>query len=213
MNALQLWLVKAGDVLSAKSWQMMERAVTMIQLFSGYGISLRKTADGTIISVDAQAVAWDHPFKVDLSGPRGCTITFGTVNGKVPQIKGVPMDGGDKNLPVPAFEWEETRLDKEGRGWIAVEVHFDEGWFIDNAYFVQVASLETDDGSEGGDLTKTAMAVGTAPTLSGNRTRWPIAMLKRRGNGQLEIFQQVHHTLQHRMKQNARGVPRHFFYL
>jgi hypothetical protein len=78
------------------------------------------------------------------------------------------------------------------------------------AEMVQVADPNTDSGKDDGTF---HMAAGGAKPLSGNRARWPVAMLQLR-NGSLDVFQVVHFNLTHRvaLQKDGKSAQRHFFF-
>lgn len=216
MNNLPLSLfVREGEVISAKTWNEAMTFLLGCRLQAGRDTRLDSRPDGTTITFDSASNRWPHNFRCVLApGDSGVQVRFGTVNGKVPRIAETPLDAA---TPRPLLWSTAPRLDADGRGWIAVEVTFDAQWGVQSAIIVQVANLDTDTG----DVPKTAIGYWgggtlTLPRLSkttGPRARWPLAMLRRRDTGSLDLFQVTHFSLQHRVSikpGETRG--RHFFF-
>lgn len=184
------------------------------RLFSGPGVRVRQTPDGPIVRFPGKPVSWAHAWKVTLNGNASAAIAPGMVNGKTPEIDGVPLDDGTP----PMLAWEQLDLDELNRGWIALEVSFDEKWSVLAATIVQVADLDTDDGHARPPGASSANAPagyigGGTLTLKGRRARHPLARLRLRDSGQLVRFQVAHFDLQHRAQVKSAGstVARHFF--
>lgn len=185
--------VRPGERITASIWNKLVTAGRAVRILAGDGIRLRKTPDGTLISCSTWK-PWNHPFKVSLSGT-SATINRGLVGGIEPKIKDVPIGGDEVNgKPQPKLEFKEPKLDKDGRGWIAVEVTCDkeQQWGVKSATVVQVAELKSDD-----------------PL----KARHPIAMLRRSKAGSLSLFQITFFNLQHRADVRETGkAARHFFW-
>lgn len=181
--------VRPGERITAALWNKLVAAGRACRLLSGDGIRLRQTPDGTLISCSTWK-PWNHPFKVTLSGT-SATINRGLINTIEPTIKDIPI-GGAEGKPQPKLEFKEPKLDKEGRGWIAIEVTCDKEkqWEVTSATVVQVANLETKE-----------------PT----KALHPIAMLRRPKTGDLSLFQITFFNLQHKAATGGSAV-RHFFW-
>jgi hypothetical protein len=209
------FFVKAGQLLRAGPWNAAGRAIRALRILSGFGVRLRETSNGTIINFDGGAQTFDHPFRVTLDGPTLATIRPGRVNTIPAKIKGILLEGDDENEP-PQLEFEEPKFDKDGRGWIAVEVTCSKtDWSIVAVEVVQVSDLDTDDGLAPKDSAASGSPAGGVPNLPGRRARWPLAMLRKRLDG-VVMFQSTMHDLQHRRKaataDATADVGRHFFY-
>lgn len=216
MNLSDL-LVRAGDVIKARTWDAMAAAVQSLRLIKGPGVMLRSTPAGTVISFDPPPISWMHDFKVTLTSQKGATIRPGMVSGKPATINGEPLDPADGSQP-PTLQWGATpQLDDNGYGWIAVEVQLGDKWEVTSAYIVQVADLDTDDGAAANNTASGApvgYAAGGTLTLSGRRARHPLAMLRQRKNGVIVAFQVTRFDLSHRVSlaSPTSTVGRHFFF-
>lgn len=211
---------KKGEPFTAEKWNAAQRAVRSLRLFSGPGIRLQVTPAGTIIAAANKGTPWDHPFRVTLMGETKAEITPGFINGNIePKIKvksgEIPMSGTDKER-APFLEWGKPKLDKDGAGYIAVEVVFTEQWTLtkdSGTKIVQVAYFDSEDGvtppkndgKSGG---------GGVPILTGRRARWPLARLVKHDGQPLEIFQITQGDLQCRAQpRDAKAlVGRVFFW-
>ncbi len=214
MSSLQWPEVRPGQPITAELWNLARAAHRASLLRSGPGIRLRQTPDGTIISGPDAGPAWDHPFNVSLIDSRA-KITPGTVNGIEPRIDDVPLSGTDDDEP-PVIEWDRLNVDDDGRGYIALELTCDEKWKIkpELLTLVQVAYFDSEDGEEPPEGSGGPASAGGVPGLSGRRARYPIAMLRQRASGHVDVFQIVHFALQHRAqpRNEAAEVARHFFW-
>ena len=188
--------VRPGERITAALWNKLVDACRCARILPGDGIQLRRTPDGTLISCSTWK-PWNHPFKVSLSG-NAATINKGLVDGIEPAIKGTPISGEPDTgqgaiKPPPKLEFKQPKLDKEGRGWIAVEILCDKKlWKTQSAEMVQVSDFKTDDPLKG---------------------LHPIAMLRQRANGSLALFQIEFFNLQHRANVLTDGkTARHFFW-
>lgn len=206
--------VRTGEVIKAHTWDAMASAVQSVRLLKGPGVQLLTTPAGTIISFDPPPISWMHDFKVALTGQKGATIQAGAVNGIPAKINGNPLDPAAGGKP-PTLDWTAPRLDEDGYGWVAVEVQLGDKWEVTDAYIVQVADLDTDDGQPAKDSPDTPVgyAGGGTLTLSGRRARHPLAMLRKRKNGIIVSFQITRFDLKHRVylagPDSQKG--RHFF--
>jgi hypothetical protein len=81
---------------------------------------------------------------------------------------------------------------------------------------VQVAYLHSDDGKEPPQADPRTLTAGGMPNLPGYRARAPLAMLRRRAAGNLELFQIAYHDMGHLVKLTGTDrtidKARHFFY-
>ena len=203
--------VRRGEPITAALWNQLSAAVRACRVIAGDGVRTRETPDGTIISFDAKSDPFVHAWLVTLIGDDSATIRPGTVNRLEATIKGVPLAGEDTK-PPPVLKFGEPNLDSEGRGWICVEVTCDpkEQWAVKKAEIVQVADPDTPGGEPGERLN----TLGAAKPLPDNRARHPLAMMREREGGRLEIFQITYFDLQHRVALAAdqQTAQRHFFW-
>lgn len=191
----------------------MRRAVLATRLVAGNGVRLRETPSGTVVSFHGAGGTFSHPWLVSLQGTEAATIRPGTINKVSATIKGKPLDGGEAGDPPPVLNFGKPKVDKEGRGWICAEITCKPGerWIVEKVEIVQVADPDTNDG---GPLEGLPNATGGSLPLSGNRARHPLAMLRLRKSGRLDLYQVTFFDLQHRVKlaPDQKTAVRHFFW-
>jgi hypothetical protein len=85
-----------------------------------------------------------------------------------------------------------------------------EQWAVKKAEIVQVADPDTREGEPSEGLN----TLGAAKPLPDNRARHPLAMIRERKGGRLELFQITFFDLQHRVALTAdqKTAQRHFFW-
>ena len=83
-------------------------------------------------------------------------------------------------------------------------------WSVEKVEVVQVADPNTPDG----ELGDSPGGNGGAVALPGRRARHPLAMLRERKDGRLDLFQITFFDLQHRAALGAdrKSAARHFFW-
>ena len=205
--------VKRGQPITAPLWNQLCVAVRACRLIAGAGVRLREMPEGTIVTFDGGGADFVHPFQVSLVGAEAAAIRPGTVNGVDAKIKEVPLAGSDagRAKPPPVLRFGKPMLDDEGRGYICVEVTCREkDWSVEKIEVVQVANPNTDDGAAGGGTGGN----GGAVALPGRRARHPLAMLRERKDGQLDLYQITFFDLQHRpaLAPDRKTATRHFFW-
>ena len=172
----------------------------------GVGCRLRRSGRYVLINFDGGGNAdFSHPWQGELNGTQ-MTFLPGTIN-KIPgTIKGVELDDPTN----PSLDLSEPDLDVDGRGWVCAEVTCDPAnqFGIISVEIVQVADPDTDDGKPGLGIN----AIGGAKPLSGNRARQPLAMLRRRADGQMDVFDQTYFNLSMVIKFAADKTPQRFFF-
>jgi hypothetical protein len=202
--------VRRGQAITAALWNQLVAAVRACRIIAGDGVRLREMPDGTIISFDGEDARFIHPFQVSHVGDEAATIRPGTVNRVEATIKGFPLGGSERD-PVPTLKFGKLKLDDEGRGYLCAEITCrEEDWSVETVEIVQVADPNTEDG-EPGELHN---GTGGAVALPGRRARHPLAMLRERDNGRLDLFQITFFDLQHRaaLIADSKGATRHFFW-
>ena len=202
--------VKRGQTITATLWNQLCAAVRACRIIAGDGVRLREMPDGTIITFDDDGADFAHPLQVSLVGTQAASIRPGTVNRVDAKINSVPLAGTER-VPPPLLKFGRPMLDAEGRGYICVEVTCrEQDWSVEKVEVVQVADPNTDDGeasdSHGGS--------GGAVALPGRRTRYPLAMLRQRKGGKLDLYQITFFDLQHRaaLGPDRKSATRHFFW-
>ena len=205
--------VRRGQPITADLWNRLVAVVRAVRLLPGDGARLRSTPDGTIIGFDAAPAPWAHPFQVSLIGRSAAQIGPGLVNAIEPKIDGAPLSGTD-GKPPPKLEFGKLKLDKDGRGYVAIEITCDGKWKLKTMEMVQVAYFDSENGEDQPPGSGGPSAIGGIPGISGRRVRYPLAMLRQRTSGQLDLFQIVFFNIVHRAQpRNATNdVARHFFW-
>jgi len=195
---------------------MIPRPVRELQqqsrIYTGQGARLSMhTSFGHMLRFTGSPADFTHPWLAQLAGANSATFLNGTINGVQAKIKGVPLEGDDKNTQ-PVLKWDKISLTDEGIGYLCAEITADPklNYAISKIEMVQVADPDTDDGKPG---KKTNASGGQLP-ISDNRARMPVAMIVQRSSGLLEIFQIIFFAAQHRAQLKADGVnvARHFFW-
>lgn len=204
--------VKPGQRVTALLFDKMRRAIRAGRLIAGQNVRLRTTPAGTMISFHG-GQSFSCAWQVSLLGTSAATLLPGTVN-KVPgAIKGKPLDGGEEGAAPPVLDFGKPKVDKDGRGWICAEVALDpkNEWSVVKVEVVQVADPDTEDGGPAKGLPN---ASGGSLVISGHRARHPLAMLRLRKSGRLDVFQVTCFDLQARAKLAADGktATRVFFW-
>lgn len=201
--------VRAGDPVSLRTFAGHGAAAQRNRLFAGPGVRLQSMPGGTIVSFDGNAALWPHPFRVSLGG-NSAVVRAGLVNGIMPKIGTVPLDAA---TGAPRLSWTKPKLDKTGRGWLALEVTLGEEWEVTAATIVQVADLDHDAAAAAPPPTPAGYSSGGSLTLPGRRARHPLALLRQRDSGALVAFQTTHFNLAHRVAVAPSGDRgRHFFF-
>lgn len=198
--------VRPGQEIRAQLVRQLRDAIVATQIRPGANVRVSETRDGTIVDFTGGSAGFIGAFFVSLAGENSVSILPGTINGVPATIKGKPLD----DQPAPVLEWRRLKVDREGRGWIAAEITCDpeNAWAVKTVEMVQVADLNTDDGEPG----LVASSSGEARTLTGNRARRGVAMLRQRPDGRLDVYQIAYFSLQHRIAPRTGGPPRHFFW-
>ncbi len=189
---------RRGQQLTPEMWNDARDFVRANRIREGKGIRLHATPDGTFISADSGGTPWNHPFRVFVIGQTAATILPGFVNGSIePEIDGVPLSGSEKE-PPPTLKFPRVKLDAESRGYIAIEAEFDAKWTLQKGKVkvVQVATFDSIYGEDPPPNVGGKSGAGGVPLLKGRLARWPLAMLRERKSGRLDVFQITHGDLQ-----------------
>jgi len=209
----ELPFVRRGQPITAELWNKLVAAVRSVRLLPGDGARLRSTPNGTLVGFDAPSAPWAHPFQVTLIGQSAAQISSGLVDAIEPKIDDVPLSGTD-DQPPPRLEFGKLKLDANNRGYVAIEITCDEKWKITKMEIVQVAYFDSESGEEPPEGSGGVSAIGGIPGISGRRVRYPVAMLRLRKSGLLEVFQIVFFNLAHRAqpRDDRSQIARHFFW-
>lgn len=189
-----------GAVLTAEMWNAAKRASRRNRIIPGRNILIHETDKGTIVHAVIARQSWAHPFRVQITATTA-TILPGWINGALePEIDQTPLS----TTPPPVLNFKKLKLDKTGRGYIAIEVRFNEKWEFPehSATVIQCARFDSLDETEPGSDSSQVSGTGGVPILQGRIARWPLAMIVQRKTGALDLFQITHGDLQ------ARPQPR-----
>ncbi len=198
--------------MSPQTLKKLLAARRVARLLPGRNVRLRRMPGGTLLSVRGGGAVFEHPWLVSFDGTNA-TVLPATINRVEAEIDGKKLS----EVPAPILTVSKLRVDSEGRGWFAAEVTCDSAkeWGIVKVEIVQVADPDTADGNARGGIN----AIGGATPLPGNRARHPIAMVRKRDDGQVDVFQIAFFDLQHRIAFSAEFGPdgrkppqRHFFF-
>jgi len=186
--------VKPGDPvpLLASFWNGLKAAVRARRLLPGVGVRLRELPFGTIVNFDADAAAWDHPWRVAFDGNQA-TLRKGLVDGIEPKVGDRLMSGDKKNPDPPKLTIASSRFTSDGASLICVETECDERWNTKTAKLLQVARLNDANPDTPGEGTTPLLP----PSLPGRRTRYPLVLLRQRDSGDVTAFQIAYFNLRH----------------
>ena len=202
--------VKTGDPIPrlASFWNNLKAAVAARRLLPGVGVRLRQMSFGTIVNFDSEAVIWDHPWRIAISG-KEATLRRGLIDGMEPTIGDRLMSGDEKNPDPPRLTIVPSLFASNGISLICLELECSEQWTPKSAKIVQVARL---DGSTTPDRDMPLLP----PSLPGRRTRYPLVMLRRRQDESVAAFQIAYFHLRHIAMTPTGTTPqqqvRHFFF-
>ncbi len=118
MDVRELYVQRGDAILPA--WNKLLNWAKQFRVLAGRGIRLTRTPNGTYIVAELQASAWDHPFRVMLSG-KEVTVGMGTLNNRIPTINGVALDGAQA---VPKLKLTGVP-NAELRSWVCLQVRVD----------------------------------------------------------------------------------------
>lgn len=200
-------IVTPGQPIQADTWDAGMRFAANCRLMAGKNCYLTQTSIGTIINFRETRSPRIHPFRVTMNED-SVAVEPGLVNQVMATIDDEPLDADDP----PELDISKPQFDKNGRGWICIEIACKTDWSVDTVEITQVADLESVDGSE---MAQPTISLGGAPNLKGRRARWAIAMLRQRKDGVVKLYQAVMHDLQHRVHTEGDGstdAGRHFFF-
>jgi len=104
--------------VSAASWNAGIKAASGLKVLPGRGVRVRRTANGTSLSLDSSDFAWRHPWKVSaqyIDGAWRFRVAPGFVNGEPPLVEGTAPekeneeDEEPQNLSILETDWIEAR--------------------------------------------------------------------------------------------------------
>lgn len=202
-------VVRPLQPISAAVFQQMAAAVRACRVIAGAAVRTRETPDGTIVDfLGGDGGSFVGAWFVSMRSGEEFAIRPGTINRVMARIKDRPLDDD----PAPTLKVPRLQLDRDGRGYIAAEVTVDpkKAFAVLKVEMVQCADPDTDDGEPGA----APNAVGAQRPLAENRARFPVAMLRRRKGGRLDLYQLAFFDLQHRLAltRDGQAAARHFFW-
>lgn len=203
---LEALIAKPGEMVAPK-WNALIRYLRRItQLRSGREIRMRTGPDGTSIVADRRQAVFTPHFAVRLAGDE-VTIGTGLVNGIVPVISGVQLDGllpDGKPSPKPVPKLKVTEPSAALRSWVCVTVQIDlkTGMMIEKE---PVGIIHLSDA----DL---RVRNGYSTDIKGQGI-YPLAMVVWTDKKTpARVHQITMHDLQHSFLAAGKGLPaRHFF--
>jgi hypothetical protein len=182
---------KAGEPVAPK-WRMLTDWIRRQQV-QAPGARVTYGQGGAQVIFDATEYSQNVRFRVSLSGNKKVTVGAGTINGKVPEVGGVPITGRD-NPPAPPPQIPIAAPDVDGVALICLKVSFKADGNVDT---VTVESKTPEDIPGG---LRADRSVGTEGFV-------PIALV--RHNLQTRepesVFQHSVHNLQVRMYDSDQG--------
>lgn len=116
---------RAGQPIAPLWQQLRQRLAAAGQLQLGTGMRLHQGPDGTTVIAEPSGKSFTPHFKVSLSGMEA-SVGLGTVNGDVPTIQGIGLDGVNSSgatVTVPRVKL--TTPDDLLRSWIVLQVKID----------------------------------------------------------------------------------------
>lgn len=207
MNTLDKLFVRRGDPVTADRWNALVNLVKAARIIKSRDVLPFETPGGTIINL-RKLGDYTHPWQVT-EGAGEVTVAPGTINGMDPFV-GFSRDKLSALPPTP-LPIDSGGFDGDGKGWVAIEVQYDEVYAaITEARIVHVANL-------GRDSQETAVNprfyIGI-PGLEGRRARYPLARVLKRGEN-FEVRQIAYFNLQTKPRHVGdftKVIPRHFFW-
>jgi len=120
---------KPGELIAPKWEQLLRYLRRLTQLRRGNGVRIKAGPDGTSVVSDARAVRFVPHFAVRIGRADEVHVRLGLVNGQVPTLDGVRIDGLTEDgqpspKPVPALSIKEG-ADDSLRSWVCIVVQID----------------------------------------------------------------------------------------
>lgn len=203
-------IARKGDLILPKWNAFLDFLDRTVRVVRGEGVRMRHLPSGGLyIYADDNFNPWACPFKVS-AGTDGARVREGTLNGLVPRIAGVPINGVDdegNRVEVPLVELTPKA---GGKSYVALRLVFkEEPVEVDPAdpealTIVEVAELPE------------LFTQGGSVVSDDNSTLYPLAVIYWNDDGDIErVFQITHHNLTHRFVNGSAqaGTPsRHLFW-
>lgn len=211
VNLSKLFAKRGEPII--KKWNLLIEFIKQTDVIVGSeGVRVRKTPNGTVVTVDRNFAAFPHPFRVRRTGDQ-FSVREGTVAGLLPYIEKVDLSGRDEGgneKDVPRIKATNSRgSDATYLAVVATPIVTTRGVGLESS--PDTLRIEHIDSLDGVNLNTGGV------TEKDGRVIYPIARIDwdSKGNTIREVFQIVHHNLNHRYVQgNAQtGVSsRHFFW-
>ncbi len=191
------------------------------RIIQGVGVRIASNPLVEIINFHSAPSDFSHAWLTFLNGTESARILSGedagalaTINGVEAGIKGVPLSGDKKTGEIPLLQLPPVlELDVERRGYIAAELTYDpkNNFSIVKVELVQCASPHR---LKGDTKTPAVRSDGAFTDLPGFRARMPVAMLRKRLDGTLDVFQIAYFPAHHRaaLAADRKTAARHFFW-
>ena len=166
---------------------------------------------GLYVSAEDNFNPWESPFKVRVTG-KSATIREGLVNGVMPAIGKIRLDGSQADGASGAAPKLEIEDPKEPRSFIAIKMLLSEDpvdFDVNDPLSLQIVHIPASELSP-------LFSQGGAVINDDNSTVYPLASLAWTENGTVRrAFQITHHNLNHRFVRGSAqtGKPsRHLFW-
>lgn len=118
--------VRPGEEITPAWKRLVAWVQSLREVQAGEGLRIHRTATQTTVIADARRAAFIGAFYVRLSG-KAATLTPGQIEGKMPRLNGVPLDGIDdqgNTLAVPPLQITEGPS-AQLKSWIVLQVRAD----------------------------------------------------------------------------------------
>ena len=137
---------KAGQPIRPLWNKLVTRLRSAAQIQAGRGVRVHQGPEGTAVVASGTGGSYTPRFLVGISG-KEATIGLGTVNGLVPTINGIALDGitaSGATVTVPHLKL--TAPNAQLRSWIVVQVQIDpESKVVRDDVEDAITLLHTDD--------------------------------------------------------------------
>lgn len=202
---------KRGDWILPKWIALLNFIKRTNKIIRGDGVRIQYLPSGGVyIYADDNFNPWAHPFKVRLSSSE-MTISEGTINGVIPAIEDVRLDGSkadSEELEQPPKL--QIKNPESRRSYIALKLTFSEDpveFSADDPKAAQIVHVP--------EIPK-LFVQGGAVVNDDNTTLYPLASIYWTEGGNIRrVFQITHHNLNHRFVRGGAlsGKPsRHLFW-
>jgi hypothetical protein len=184
--------VEVGDKITAAFENEMVAEIRANRIVSVRGGRIRRTEQGTTITISNSLSEFPSPHKVTLQGFTQAKIRAGLVN---------LLEHADKQDEEFITLDFKPAWNKQNRAWIGARCLFDESWKVTEWQYVHTTKPFAGD----------APGIGGLETLEDGSVIVPIAMLAKLDNGTTRLVQCVMHNIIIRTRPDgaASGKARH----